>query len=63
MHVGERDGEWLTPMQVQSELFQQNGVQVRFVVEPDQGHGIQTLADDGSRRLFDQFEQAARGCK
>ena len=30
---------------------------------PDQGHGIQTLADDGSYRLFDQFEEAVRGCK
>ncbi len=63
MHVGQRDAEWLTPMEVQSELLQEKGVHVRFVVEPDQGHGIQTLADDGSHRLFDQFEEAVRGCK
>jgi len=62
MHVGERDTEWLTPMQLQSELLQENGVHVRFTVEPEQGHGIQTLADDGSHRLFDQFEESARGC-
>src|SRR5439155_769316 len=34
----------------------------RFIFEPDQGHGIQTLAGEGAHRLFDQIEQAARGC-
>jgi predicted peptidase len=63
MHVGERDLEWLMPMQRQSEILQEKGFHVRFSIEPDQGHGIQTLAGDGARRLFEQLEEAARGCK
>jgi len=62
MHVGERDTEWLTAMQRQSELFRAKGLRVHFNIEPDQGHGIQNLAGDGARRLFDQLEEAARGC-
>jgi predicted peptidase len=62
MHVGERDEEWLAPMQRQSEMLRDKGLHVRFTIEPDQGHGIQTLAADGAHRLFEQIEQAARGC-
>jgi poly(3-hydroxybutyrate) depolymerase len=62
MHVGERDPEWLVPMQLQSEMLREKGLHVRFSIEPDQGHGIQTLAGDGAHRLFEQLEQAARGC-
>ena len=62
MHVGERDVEWLTPIQRQSELLQQKGLHVHFSIEPDQAHGIQTLAGEGARRLFEQIEQSARGC-
>jgi len=40
MHVGERDPEWLVPMQRQSEILQQKGLCVHFSIEPDQGHGI-----------------------
>jgi len=63
MHVGERDAEWLTPMQRQAEMLRAKGFPVRFSIEPDQGHGIQTLAGDGAHRLFAQFEEAAHGCK
>jgi len=56
MHVGERDLEWQMPMQRQSDLLRENGFHVRFTIEPDQGHGIQTLAGDGARRLFEQME-------
>src|SRR5205809_269196 len=62
MHVGERDVEWLTPIQRQSELLDQKGLRVHFTIEPGEGHGIQTLAGEGAHRLFDQFEQASRGC-
>ena len=62
IHVGERDVEWLTPIERQSELLKQKGLHVHFIIEPDQGHGIQTLAGEGAHRLFDQIEQAARGC-
>jgi len=63
MHVGERDLEWLTPMQRQAEMLRAKGFPVRFNIEPEQGHGIQTLAGDGAHRLFDQLEESARGCK
>src|SRR5256712_3216691 len=63
MHVGERDAEWLTPMQRQAEMLRAKGFPVHFSIEPDQGHGIQTLAGEGARRLFEQFEEAAHGCK
>ena len=63
MHVGERDAEWLTPMQRQAEMLRAKGFPVRFSIEPDQGHGIRTLAGDGAHRLFEQFEEAAHGCK
>jgi len=63
MHVGERDAEWLVPMQRQAEMFREKGFHVRFNIEPDQGHGIQTLAGDGARRLFEQLEEAARDCR
>ena len=62
MHVGERDVEWLTPIQRQSELLEQKGLRVHFTIEPGEGHGIQTLAGEGAHRLFDQIEQPARGC-
>ena len=55
MHVGELDTEWLTPMQRQSEMFHEKGLRVHFSIEPEQGHGIQTLAGEGARRLFDQI--------
>jgi len=62
MHVGERDVEWLTPIQRQSELLDQKGLRFHFTIEPGEGHGIQTLAGEGAHRLFDQIEQPARGC-
>jgi len=31
MHVGERDVEWLTPIQRQSELLDQKGLRVHFI--------------------------------
>jgi len=62
MHVGERDSEWLTIMQRQSEVLRGKGLRVHFNIEPDQAHGIQTLAGDGAHRLFDQLEESARGC-
>jgi len=63
MHVGERDPEWLAPMQRQFESFREKGFHVRFSIEADEGHGIQGLAGEGAKRLFDQLEEAARGCQ
>jgi predicted peptidase len=62
MHVGERDAEWLGPMQRQSDMLHEKSFHVRLTIEPEQGHGIQTLAGDGAHRLFEQLEEAARDC-
>jgi poly(3-hydroxybutyrate) depolymerase len=56
MHVGERDLEWQMPMQRQSDFLLEKGFRLHFTIEPDQGHGIQTLTGDGSHRLFEQLE-------
>ena len=63
LHVGELDVEWLTAMKNQAELFRKNGLHVQFSIEPGQPHGIRTLADAGAKRLFDQFDEAVKGCK
>ena len=62
MHVGERDTGWLDDMRRQSESFRRKGLHVRFSVEKGQEHLIQTLTGDGAKRLFDQLEEAAKGC-
>ena len=62
MHVGERDTPWLNVMRQQSETFRRKGLRVRFVIEKGQEHLITTLTESGSSRLFDQLEEAARGC-
>lgn len=62
MHVGENDPGWLRGMREQSEMFRQRGFQVRFTVEEGQGHGLNSLAGDGSKRLFDQLEEVGRNC-
>jgi poly(3-hydroxybutyrate) depolymerase len=63
MHVGELDTGWLTEMRQQSEVFRKKGLNVRFTVEKGQEHALATLTGAGSKRLFDQLEEAARGCK
>ncbi len=62
MHVGERDTGWLDDMRKQSESFRRKGLHVHFSVEKGQEHLIQTLTGDGAKRLFDQLEEAAKGC-
>ncbi len=62
MHVGEHDQEWASLMRPQVEIFRQNGLRVEFTIEKDQPHGIATLAGEGARRLFDEFEEARKIC-
>ena len=62
MHVGELDPEWLEAMKQQSEQLRAQGYQVRFTVEPNQPHRLETLAGDGASRLFNQFDEAKHGC-
>jgi poly(3-hydroxybutyrate) depolymerase len=63
MHAGELDPEWRDAMKEQSEQFRALGYKVRFTVEQDQPHILQTLAGDGAARLFNQFDEARHGCK
>ena len=62
MHVGELDRGWLDTMQHQSILFRNKGMKVRFTIERGQGHVMTTLEGAGAARLFDQFDEAAKGC-
>jgi poly(3-hydroxybutyrate) depolymerase len=63
MHAGELDTDWLDAMKPQADQFRAQGLKVRFTVEPGQAHRIETLAGAGAARLFDQFEEARRGCQ
>jgi poly(3-hydroxybutyrate) depolymerase len=63
MHVGENDSGWRQPVKDQSEMLRQKGFKVHFTIEPGQEHSLETLAGTGSKRLFDQMEEAARTCK
>jgi predicted esterase len=62
MHVGQLDSGWLDTMQRQSMMFRAKGLTVRFTIERGQGHVMTSLEGAGSARLFDQFDEAARGC-
>lgn len=62
MHVGELDPGWLDNMQKQSAMFREKGMKVRFTIEKGQGHVMTTLEGAGAARLFDQFDEVAKGC-
>lgn len=62
MYVGELDTQWRAAMEPQAKQFTASGMTMRISVEPGQGHEIRTLAGEGSKRLFDQFEKDRRGC-
>jgi predicted esterase len=62
MFAGEQDRDWSGEMEQQSRAFRSMGLSVRTSIEKDQPHLIGTLAGDGASRLFDQFDQARKGC-
>jgi len=62
MHVGELDRDWLDTMQKQAATFRARGMKVRFTIENGQGHVMTSLEGAGSARLFDQFDEASKGC-
>jgi poly(3-hydroxybutyrate) depolymerase len=63
MFVGERDQlGWAAPVQHQAEMLKAAGLAVSFSLEPGQEHRIGTLAGAGAARLFDFFDQSAKGC-
>jgi len=63
MHAGELDPEWRDAMKQQSEQLRALGLQVRFTIEPNQPHRLETLSGDGAARLFNQFDEARHGCQ
>jgi poly(3-hydroxybutyrate) depolymerase len=63
MHVGEFDQlGWTSPIERQAGALKQRGLNVRFTIEKGQPHRLETFAGAGATRLFDQFEEARRGC-
>jgi len=62
MYVGEMDRGWLDTMQTQAATFRAERIKTRFTIEKGQGHVMTTLEGAGAARLFDNFDEAARGC-
>jgi poly(3-hydroxybutyrate) depolymerase len=62
LHVGELDADWLQGSYLLAEQLRGWGLTVRFTVEKGQHHRIETFENEGSARLFDQFEEARKGC-
>jgi predicted peptidase len=62
MHVGELDTGWQEEMKAEAAKFREKGYTVRFTVEKGQAHQLETFVGEGSARLFNQFEEARRGC-
>ena len=49
-------------MEQPAALLKKNGFKVHFAVEKGEEHVIRTLGGAGAARLFDRFDEAARGC-
>ena len=62
LHVGEFDPGWRRSIERQFEVFRARGLPTQFAVEEGMGHGLDSLAGEGSRRLFEHFEHAAEHC-
>jgi len=62
LHVGELDTGWLPGMELMYDQFRDAGLKVRFTVEKGQHHRLETFENEGAARLFDQFEEARKGC-
>lgn len=63
MYVGEFDHYmWHGEMQKEAEFLRAEGALARYTVEKGQPHRLETLAGAGAGRLFEGFEEAAKGC-
>jgi predicted peptidase len=62
LHVGELDTDWLPGMELMYDQFRDAGLNVHFTVEKGQHHRLETFENEGAARLFDQFEDARKGC-
>jgi pimeloyl-ACP methyl ester carboxylesterase len=63
MHVGEFDTDWRDQMSEQASMFQSKGLKVHFTVEKGEGHVMRSLAFDRSVRLFQEMDDADKGCR
>jgi predicted esterase len=63
MYVGEHDPyRWHSEMKKEAEFLRSNGTVARYSVEMGQPHRLETLAGENAGRLFDGFEETAKGC-
>jgi poly(3-hydroxybutyrate) depolymerase len=62
-YVGENDPyKWHREMEAEAKFLRSQGTVARYSVEAGQPHRIETLAGAGAARLFDGFEETAKGC-
>ena len=63
MYVGENDEyRWHGEMQKEIEYLASRGTVARYSEEKGQPHRLDTLAGPNAHRLFDNFEEAKKGC-
>jgi poly(3-hydroxybutyrate) depolymerase len=64
LYVGEHDEyRWHDEMEREARFLQGLGTLARYTVEQGQGHRLETLAGASAGRLFEDFEEARRGCR
>jgi predicted esterase len=62
MHVGEFDSGWRRSMSQQAQMFRDQGFPTQFAIEAGMSHGLDSLAGIGSKRLFENLEDAVANC-
>jgi poly(3-hydroxybutyrate) depolymerase len=62
MYAGELDTNWLETERAQAAKLRALKFAVQFSEEKGEGHVMKTLDGDGAARLFQQFEEARKGC-
>jgi polyhydroxybutyrate depolymerase len=63
MYVGENDEYmWHGEMKAEAEFLRSKGAVAHYTVEKGQPHRMDTLAGANARRLFEDFEEAKKGC-
>ena len=64
MYVGENDEYmWHDEMKREAEFLRAKGDIARYTVEKGQPHRLDTLAGASASRLFDDFDEARKGCR